>query len=350
MEKSRNYGIDLLRIVLIFMVCVLHTLGHGGVLSTSVEGTLKYNVYWLIEIFSYCAVDGFAIISGYTANNKPKKYEKIVDKWFQILFYSFVVTLIFTVIGINDNFGIKEIIQCLLPITFNKFWYMTAYFALFFSMPILNKFVFETNENTLKKELIITFILFSIMGVLGDPFKSSAGYSTIWLMVLYYIGAISKRIHLFESKKSVTLTLMWLTCIFVTWITYIFLGTSRLINYISPTILLSGLIMVILFSRMKLKGNIISKVSSLTLGVYLFQLNQVVWNNIINGAFCLIVTKNIILGVLLVLLCASIIFILGLTVEFIRNKLFKLLNVSLLSQKVVECSKCLIEKSFVFLK
>lgn len=351
MINSRNRGIDLLRIVLIFMVCILHTLGHGGILNNCVAGSIEYYVYWLLEIVSYCAVDGFAIISGYVANNiKSQRYDKLIYRWFQTFFYSFVVTLIFTLMGSNNNFTMKNIIKSLFPITFNQFWYMTAYFALFFAMPILNKFVFESNEDNLRKKLIVIVILFSIMGIMGDPFKSSAGYSTIWLIVLYYIGLISKRIHLFENKANITLILMWLTCVFVTWIVYTFLGIDRLVNYISPTILLSGLIMVILFSRIKLKGNVISKISSLTLGIYLFQLNQVVWNNIIENAFCFIVNKNIVLGVLLVLFFAGIIFIIGFIIEFMRDKLFKLLNISLLSKKIVNCSMFLIEKSSLFLK
>ena len=32
MKYERNYGIDLLRLVLMYMVCMLHTLGQGGTL------------------------------------------------------------------------------------------------------------------------------------------------------------------------------------------------------------------------------------------------------------------------------------------------------------------------------
>lgn len=33
MEKQRNYGIDLLRLVLMLMVCLLHVLGRGCAVS-----------------------------------------------------------------------------------------------------------------------------------------------------------------------------------------------------------------------------------------------------------------------------------------------------------------------------
>lgn len=82
MGSQRNYGIELLRLVLMYMVCILHTLGRGGVLGACEAGTTGFRVFWLIEILSYCAVDGFAIISGYTAADKPRKYEKLADMWF----------------------------------------------------------------------------------------------------------------------------------------------------------------------------------------------------------------------------------------------------------------------------
>ena len=94
MKNERNYGIDLLRLVLMYMVCMLHTLGQGGVLSAYEAGTTEYKAFWFMEILAYCAVDGFAIISGYTTVNKPRKFEKLADMWFQALFYSFIVTVI----------------------------------------------------------------------------------------------------------------------------------------------------------------------------------------------------------------------------------------------------------------
>jgi hypothetical protein len=349
MVKERNYGVDLLRLVLMFMVCMLHTLGQGGILKACEVGTLQYKTYWLFEILSYCAVDGFAIISGYMAIDKPRKYEKLVDMWFQAFFYSFIVTFILTIIGINENWGKIDVIKCALPITFGKFWYFTAYFALFFAVPILNKFIFGINEIVAKKALIILVVLFSIVGGISDPFETQWGYSAIWLILLYLIGALSKRIKLFETKKSLTLLIIWAVCILCTWVIHIFAGIKRLTNYVSPTILLSGIIMVVLFSRINVKGSVISKISPLTFGVYLFQLNQVIWNVIIKDAFAFVVSKHIIVGVMHVFAFASLIFVAGLIVELIRNEIAKLIRIQLLSKKIVEIIDKWIVKLFVLL-
>lgn len=296
-SNQRNQGIDLLRLILMFMICILHVLGQGGVLSSCEIGTTKYAIFWLLEVFSYYAANSFAFISGYMAKDKPQKYEKIVDMWFQVFFYSFIITLILTIFGFNSNWSIKSIIKSMLPITFNTFWYFTSYFILFLAMPILNKFLFSVDEKTAKKSLIIIVILFSIINLLKDPFKLIKGYSAFWLIILYCIGIFAKKIKLFENKKNITLIMLWIICILGSWSAFIFFKFNKLINYTSPTILLSGIIMVILFSRIKLKGELVSKVSSFAFGIYLFHLNPIIWNKIIKGAFSFIVTKNIFVGV-----------------------------------------------------
>ncbi len=131
MNSQRNYGIDLLRLLLMFMVCVLHVQGHGGILEAVPIGSLRHKVFWLIEIASYCAVDSFAIISGYTATNRKHRYEKIVSMWFQALFYSFVLTILLSILGIGDGVDKIDFSRSIFLVTFGQFWYVTAYFALF---------------------------------------------------------------------------------------------------------------------------------------------------------------------------------------------------------------------------
>ncbi|MGT2963782.1 acyltransferase family protein [Streptococcus acidominimus] len=338
MNQQRNYGIDLLRLVLMFMVCMLHVLGQGGILATVPVGSLGHRVFWLIEIASYCAVDSFAIISGYTATNRRHRYERIVSMWFQAFFYSFILTIFLSILGVGEGLDKLDFTRSIFLVTFGNFWYFTAFFALFFAMPILNKFLFSIDEAQGKKTFIIFILLFSMMGIFGDPFKSHTGYSAIWLMVLYCLGVLMKRLNLFVRKKSMTLIIVWILCILITWFTYIQKGDVFYISYISPTIVLSGLIMVILFSRLQLPPNIIAAVSRLSpyaFGIYLFQSNQVIWSHVLKGATVFVVNKSIIVGILYVFFFAFLVFILGLLVEMVRSKIDRLLNISSLSQKIV---------------
>lgn len=334
--SGRNHGIDLLRLALMFMVCMLHTLGQGGILNASAEGTNAYRAYWFLEILSYCAVDGFAIISGYAASNRPRKYDKIVNMWFQAFFYSFILTGVLTVIGISDSWATDDMIKCIFPITFNKFWYFTDFFVLFFAIPVLNKFLFSISEEVAKKALIIIFVLFSVLGIFNDSFRTAGGYSAIWLIVLYCIGVLAKRVKLFETRKNTTLIILWGLCIFITWLVHDRSGNMQLISYVSPTILLSGMIMVVLFSRLPIKCKFVSKVSPLAFGIYLFQLNQVVWHFMLKDAFVGVLEKPLYIGIPMAFGCASLIFFSGLFVEFIRTILAKICRINLLSKWIVE--------------
>ena len=45
---NRNYGIDLLRLFAMFMVVILHTLGHGGVLNAATDE--KSRLVWILIV------------------------------------------------------------------------------------------------------------------------------------------------------------------------------------------------------------------------------------------------------------------------------------------------------------
>lgn len=340
------------------MVCMLHTLGQGGILASCEVSTIRYDTFWLAEIFCYCAVDGFALISGYTAADKPKNYSKIVDMWFQAFFYSFVLTIVLTLVGIGQAIDSKTLITYALPVTYKAFWYFTAYFVLFFAMPVLNKFLFSIDEIMAKKTLIIIVILFSVLGVLAfsvlevyaDPFSLGSGYSAIWVMVLYCIGVLAKRAKLFENKNSYILIILWAVCIALTWVNKVFFGDEKLLSYVSPTILLSGIIMVVLFSRLKPNPKVIGKLSPLAFGIYLFQTSPVIWSCILKDAVATAASISIVPGMLCVFGAALSIFAVGMLVEFIRVKLSKLFRISVLSEKIVELTDTMLTKMSVLLK
>lgn len=344
MNNKRNYGIDLLRIILMFMVCMLHTLGHGGILSSSPFGTLQHKTFYLLEVASYCAVDSFAMISGYMAINKPQKYEKLVEMWFQVVFYSFVVTSFFSIIGIYSGFEIKEMIKCAMPMTFSKFWYFTAYFGLFFVMPLLNQFISSIDEKTARIGFLILILPFSVIETLFGVFKTNGLYSVFGLIILYCIGGFAKKGRIFEKTKTSILIIAWLVCLVTTWLVIILFNNTLLMFYQSPTILFCGLLMVIIFSRIPTKGTLIKLFSPFIFGVYLFHQNQVIWGYL-KGTFSFVSELPVLQGVLYAFLIASIIFISGLCVVAVRSKLSKLIGIPTLSKKIVQVIKSMLFKA-----
>ena len=61
--NTRNYGIDLLRIIAMFYVVLQHSLLKGGVMTTVAEYSPNYIISVFMEVVSFCAEDMFAIIS-----------------------------------------------------------------------------------------------------------------------------------------------------------------------------------------------------------------------------------------------------------------------------------------------
>ena len=70
---GRNYGVDALRIFSMFLVLILHILQKGDLLSGAFNAAT--GTAWALEIMAYCAVDIYALISGFVGyTDKPKPF------------------------------------------------------------------------------------------------------------------------------------------------------------------------------------------------------------------------------------------------------------------------------------
>ena len=83
MKIGRNGKIELLRVISMVQILILHYLLLGGVLDKlSIKDGVKYYIAWLLEAFSYVAVNVFVIISGYYLSQKKE------IKLGKVLFYN----------------------------------------------------------------------------------------------------------------------------------------------------------------------------------------------------------------------------------------------------------------------
>lgn len=331
MTAKRNYGIDLLRLILMFMICVLHTIGQGGVLRASDPGSLSGNVYWFIEASCICAADAFAIISGFMAQDKPYKYSKIIDMWFQLFFYIFILSLGFFAVGLYPDASPAAWIKNAFPVTFKASWYFNAFFATYFFAPIIHKYVASVSERDAKKMLLVLACLFSGLETVFGAFYTIGGYAAIWLIFLYTVGAITRKFNLFAKKSNLFLILTIPICIVIAWLPQLILHNAILITYVSPPIALAALVLVILFSRINISGKIIGKLSPYAFGIYLFQANPAIWANL-RDAVAPLLSPVLPLGILEILLIAAIIFTAGLITEILRSLVAKLIRLHKLSE------------------
>lgn len=334
---ERNYGIDLLRLVAMFFVVILHVLGQGGVLANAEN--FQYNLSWLLETVAYCAVDCYAIISGYVCyREKENRYQylKYITFWMPVFIYSFGIT--FCAFLLNPkSVGIVSLIKSALPVATGQYWYVCAYTALFFLIPWVNKMIRSLKRKELNRLVLILIGVFSgystFSGVFGDPFKLEGGYSFIWLLIMYIIGAWIKKNNIDTKFRSYLWILLMTISVIIAWIYKIFgpIANSIFISYISFTVVLEAVCLVVLFSRLKFNDKIIliiRKFSPAAFGVYLIHVQGIIWTRIISGSFSWIAKSTSWLLIPQVLGCALGIFLVCLIIESFRLMIFKALNIN----------------------
>lgn len=143
---AKNLGIEYYRILLTFMICVLHILGQGGALE-STTAILDSKILWSLEVFCLAAVDGYALISGYNSKSTSITYNSIITMWLQVFCYSFGISLILYFIGFSGELEFKDILKTAFPLIENQFWYFSAYFPLFLLKPVINRCLNSLNRN-----------------------------------------------------------------------------------------------------------------------------------------------------------------------------------------------------------
>ena len=335
-EKEYNYGIDLFKIVSMIMIITGHILGHGGILQSSLDST-SYYVIWGIEIIIVCGVNCFAMISGFVGYREKKKihYSRYFELWIQVFFYSVGITLLMRCLG--KNIGLRQCISSFLPVTFNQYWYFSAYTGVFLLMPFLNCIVEKMDKETIKKSVLLCALAFSVYASFssrwGDPFKLNNGYSIVWLSFAYLIGAMIKKYKVnecFTSKK----ILFFLTGCIITSVLWRFC-IGKLIghglenisySYLAPTTVGISIALMLLFSKFSIKGilkKIIIFFGPTTFGVYLIHEHGMFRESFILKKFTFVTTYNLVIMLAIIIGSALTIFIIAALIEKIRIYLFQ---------------------------
>lgn len=339
---NRNYGIDLLRIVSMMMVATLHVLGHGGLLRTVEPGSFHYAAMWALELAAYCAVNSYALISGFVGIKSKFKYSNIIPLCLTVSFYMLAVCAGFAVLR-PGSVTWKNVVLCFVPFRSGMYWYFVAYFCVFFFMPFMNHLINTLDQRAAKTLVLTMLVVFSVLPtvLLKDMFSTKDGYSPLWIGVLYLTGAYLGKygignhgkkfwagIYLGSVLISVAgkLILERLSGV----IPFIPSYATALVNYCSPFMVLAGVALLMLFSQLQLhKGaeRLIAFFAPLSFSVYLIHENAMIREASIQGRFAQFASVHPVLLVLLVTGSAIAIWLGCSLVDAIRQKLFAVLRI-----------------------
>lgn len=344
---KRNYGIDALRLAVMLFVAALHIIGIGGVITGAELLSPQFLTAQLLRIAMLCAVDCYALISGFVGWSKKPKLSSLAMLWVKAVLYCVVITGVFSRFYALDY---KTLLNAVLPVTTSQYWYLTAYVGLFVAMPLLNFALQKMPKRELTLTLSGILILFCILPIspLTDAFYLHDGYSAAWLAVMYLLGGylgkydvlsrLSGKVWAFIYAGAVLFA--WAPRMLALWLKPIYWSMAYgniLIEYTSPTIVLAAAALLALFSRMKLPATVQKAVSTLSphaFGVYLLHAHPLMFRYVLENRFAALGTGSI--GVLIgtVFAGALLIFAAGIAADWLVTAMLGLLRLDRLLKKL----------------
>lgn len=340
-KGERNYGIDILRIVSMFMVCVLHSNMFGGYGEiTFLKEPLEYLGWFGSQSLCIIAVNLYAMITGYVCITSKQHIGRYVTLWVQTAFYTMVLYALGVFLmchGYMLPHGITGMISDMLTVPLaGAYWYFNAYTGLFFLMPFLNSLLQKLPRYDYIKLLLVLMVILPIMNMteMGSKRLYQGSYNLAWLGALYVLGAFI-RLHPFKIRKSICLALYFLATL-CTLTEQLLTNTYHSFTFATLPNIIASLAVFLIFSNMGIRQNrvkaFICSAASLTFGIYLVQCHPVIQQafHIIGRKLAAIqghpVWMPLAGGLCIFLGCAA--------VEWMRRCAFKLLHVSKLEGRL----------------
>lgn len=346
--EHRNYGIDLSRITAMLMIIIMHVLLYGGLLESTEPFTLRHWVVWGIYVFCFCAVNCYALISGYLMWNKHPNIARLLGIWVQVVFYNLVCVAV-GAFQFDAALDWKSILTYFFPITSYTYWYISSYFGLMLFVPMLNVALERLDQHTMRSIFGIGLLMiFLNMFSHEDAYHLSGGYSLLWLMVLYLLGGYFAKYRSIEKlglRKSVLLFVVSISVTMIWKVIFEYCNTytswsfpcDLLISYTSPTIILAGIAVFSFFSKVKSPKAVTKAVKSIgtaTLGVYIIHENPIIRYNLVASIGYPLISFHTYTMVPALLGITLAVFIVCTLIELVRAWLFRVCGVNRLLEKV----------------
>ena len=145
-------------------------------------------------------------------------FSRLIAMWFRIVFWTLTITAVFSV-TVPGSVGVKEWLKAIFPVMTRQYWYFTAYVGMFVFMPALDAAVNSLAPEKLKACIAGVICVFSVMQTFfhRDVFGTSVGFSALWLMVMYMLGASLRRFGTLERINSSRAVAVYALAVVFTW-------------------------------------------------------------------------------------------------------------------------------------
>ncbi|MBQ2199582.1 MAG: acyltransferase family protein, partial [Bacteroidaceae bacterium] len=341
MERQSN--MELLRLVAMMMILVMH-MDYGAFGLPTAEGVEQAPMTTFGRIFvehlCLVAVNVYVLISGWFGI-RPKM-KSFVRLMLQVAMYSIIITGAFLLLG-KTTFKIGYVTDML--IIGKQYWFVVSYLLLYLVSPILNTFVEHSSKREFQWMLLVFFGFQFVYSWIFGLEEFAGGYSALSFMGLYLLAryvkiyendnerrrtkdnnqdnhpdGIASRFTLHASRFTFSqllalyLFIAAITALFV-FLAYGWKGNSFgdacagiFAHYNSPFIVVSSLVVLLMFSKLEFQSKVINYLSSSAFAVYLIHAHPLLWDEYLNLFPPIYAKYPNLLGVLLMMLVAVIIF------------------------------------------
>ena len=184
--NSRNTNVEILRFVLMCAIFLWHTYMHGfgfthkalGMFSYPGSLPLAFFVCSILSPATYC----FVFISGYYGIHFSWK------RLLNMLLWTVIVALIHVAYSYYMGCGsLKSLYSSFLPLSHNRWWFITAYILLYILSPIVNVAI-ETMPH--KQTILILAVIYSILIYRLIALVPNAGSDFIGVLFMYMLSRL----------------------------------------------------------------------------------------------------------------------------------------------------------------
>lgn len=287
-KTLRNSNLECLRILAMLCIMFHHFSVHGCAWVNKVYCADKYFVDATFS-FGKLGVALFVMISGYFMVQSKFTVKKFWKIWGQTLFYSVAFCLYFAITKKQDVVG-KDIFQSFFPLTFNQYWFVSAFVLLMLISPFLNQVLCSISKQNCQRLIAILLV---VWGILPYVFKTGAlAYTEFANLILFYLVAAYIRLHCDNTQRNASRHMIVGVLILALYLLWMGSGERTLLQtgdgtklsttftYMqlnSAVMLFAAVEIFIGFLRMKPHSSrVVNLISGGTLGVYLIHDNNYV--------------------------------------------------------------------------
>lgn len=267
--KERFSGVELLRIIAIFLICISHAIQTS---EKFLDYTSTSALIIILRLFRHFGQIGnilFIICSSYfLLDSKGIKLNKLLKILLDSMFISIIIFIFFVIFGYE--FSLTETIKQIFPDFFSNMWFIPIYILLYLLHPILNAAI---NNISQKAYFLLCFVIFALYGILGFAgWDTGISFLVDFIIIYFIVGYMKKYCTNFsnDKKKNFYFFLLFTLCFALLSVLRSLLKLNFIVldHSASPILIPALLCLFNVFKLMNLKSNKINYLASCSLFVY----------------------------------------------------------------------------------